>query len=490
LIQDAFSFNMRLMSRPALGKFLYQKYLDEVPDAEDPGIVRLLSRLSAPLSPRLLINSFFHALRCRDFSYLFSILEEKRFSPAQLLQQIDRIMYPGALLLEGRVDEVKGSMNAVTIDAHGIVLADREVFHSDYTFDLVKGEGLGWLLAGMERSNTCRLGPESELNPFSMEVYCRVYEILDLDELFEIMDRLDNIREVEELPYGMHMRVTNFEDDYNHGVTFMTGVIADLVINGDEFVIISQHQDTLDEFHSLFMLETDSPLISRGEYNLNLTSAYSYLSGQYLQFEDILLEAGDELAFEDGMRFITARYVLKDRGRVLERLRELHSLQFEIPGLYQVYYQLEPAAEHRVFLAEYLLGSNWVTVSAYGDRDMGLVRPVFEQDLYEALDFDGLEVREDGVFAMLSPEVRRLFPQLEAILKEIYLNKWYRFRMPNLSGMSPSEACQTEEGTRLLWTMFKRIKQKEQLRRMRGERRQIGLKEYLRKLNLAQEGES
>jgi hypothetical protein len=71
----------------------------------------------------------------------------------------------------------------------------------------------------------------------------------------------------------------------------------------------------------------------------------------------------------------------------------------------------------------------------------------------------------------------------------MYLNKWYHSHLPTLSGMSPSEACKTEEGTRLLWTMFKRIKQKEQQRRMRGERKQIGLKEYIRKLNLPQEKE-
>ena len=71
----------------------------------------------------------------------------------------------------------------------------------------------------------------------------------------------------------------------------------------------------------------------------------------------------------------------------------------------------------------------------------------------------------------------------------MYLNKWYNSHLSTLSGMSPSEACQTEEGTRLLWTMFKRIKKKEQQRRLRGEHKQIGLKEYIRKLNLPREGE-
>jgi len=489
LIQDAYNFNVRFMSRPALGKFLYQKYLDEKCSGE-LCLVNVLGQYCSPLSPRLLVNSFFHALRCQDFNYLFSILDESTYTQAQLLQQINRTMNPGALLLEGRVDEVKGSASSALINAHAIILSEREVFRSDFVFELTKRDEANWLIAGIERSGIKRLDQDSELNPFSMQVYCRVYEIMDLDELFEVLDRVDNIREVEELPYGMHMRVTNYEDDFNHGVTFMTGVIADMVINGDEFVVISQQEDTLADFHNLFMVEASSPLLPRGEYEMRLTSAYSYLNGQYLQFEDILLDVNDELAFEDGMRFITARYVVKDRARVLDRLQGLQSLQFEIPGQFQVYYQIEEGHDQPGFMAEYLLGSNWVTVSAFGDRDMGVIRLAFEKDMYDALEFDGLEIREDGIFAILSAEVKRIFPQLESTLKEIYLNKWYHSHMPNLSGMSPSEACQTEEGTRLLWTMFKRIKKKEQLRRMRGERKQIGLKEYLRKLNLPLEGEN
>ncbi|HPT69584.1 MAG TPA: hypothetical protein PKW50_05500, partial [Syntrophomonas sp.] len=65
-----------------------------------------------------------------------------------------------------------------------------------------------------------------------------------------------------------------------------------------------------------------------------------------------------------------------------------------------------------------------------------------------------------------------------------YLNKWYHSHLNSLRGMSPSEACQTEEGTRLLWSMFKKIRQKEKKRQMNGFRYRIGLKEYLRKVDL------
>jgi len=489
LISDAYKFNVRFMSRPALGKFLYQKYLDETLESGNISINAILQKLSPSLTPRQLVNSFFHALRCQDFNYLFSILAENKLSQGMLLQKINRAMNPGALLLEGQAEEVRGSHNTAELTAYSLTLYEREVYRSEYVFTIIKDPENNWLIAGIDQVANSKLDAGSTFNPFAVQVYCRVYEVINVDDLFEMLDLVDNIREVEELPYGMHMRVTCYDDDYNHGVTFMSGVIADLVINGDEFVVISQQHDTLEDFHNLFTVDQPNPLVSRGEYELSLTSAYSYLSGQYLQFEDILLDEGDELAFEDGMRFITARYALKDRKEVVRRIEGLQGLKIELSGQCQVFYQLDNCLDHPGFMAEYILGSNWITVSAFGEKDIGVIRHSFEENMYDALEFDGLEIREDGIFEILTQDVKKMYPHLEADLKQMYLNKWYNSHLSTLSGMSPSEACQTEEGTRLLWTMFKRIKKKEQQRRLRGEHKQIGLKEYIRKLNLPREGE-
>lgn len=486
LVKDAYKFNVRYMSRPALGKFLYQKYLDENVNFSDSSMYALLRRLSAKLAPRQLANSFFHALRCQDFNFIFSILDGKYLSQGQLLQHINQFMHPGALLLEGQVKEVRGSNNQVELTAYSITLYEREVYRSDYALTMLKDEA-DWLIAKVDRIANCKLEASSELNPFTVQVYCRVYEIIDIDELFEMLDQVDDIREISELPYGMHMRVTCFEDDFNHGVSLITGVMADLVINGDEFVIISRDKCITEDFHNLFMKEHMGPLTPRGEYELSLTSAYSYLSGQYLQFEDVLLDEDNDLSFEDGMHLITARYAVKDRADILAHLEELHSLRVILPGNCQVYYQLDDCPDQPGFMAEYVIGSNWITVSAFGDKDMVTIRQRFEENMYDVLEFDGLEIREEGIFEILTPEVKKLYPELEAALKEMYLNKWYNSHLPPLSGMSPSEACQTEEGTRLLWAMFKRIKQKERQRRLKGECKQIRLKEYMKKLNLTQE---
>lgn len=484
LLAEAHKLNVRYMSRPALGKFLYQPYLDENVDFSPAQVSALLRKISARLTPRQLGNSFFHAIRYQDYNYMLSILADEQSSQGDLFHQLNSVIHPGTLLMEGQVEEVHGSNDAAELSAFSIILQDRKVYRNEYKITLLKNTEGYWLIDKIEASNRMQLETGSNWNPFTMQVYCRVYEILDMDELFDLLDQVENIREVEELPYGMHMRVTCYNDDFNQGVSFMTGVIADLVINADEFVVVSQDKQVLDEFHHMLFDEFSYALQYRGEYEISLASAYSYLSGQYTNFEDILLDEDNEFAFEDGMRFITARYFVKDRAKVLQRLDSLNVLQVVLPEEQKVYYELENRTDNPGFFAEYMLSSNWVTVSAFGDRDMSRIRQKFEKDMYDALEFDGLEIREDSIFTILSPEVKKQYPALEAALKEMYLNKWYHSKLPTLHGMSPSEACETEEGTRLLWAMFKRIKQKEKKRQIQGDMRRIGLKEYMNRVDL------
>ncbi len=492
LLSEAYKLNIRYMSRPALGKFIYHKYLDEKNDLSDEQINVLLRSVSARLTPRQLGNSFFHALRYQDYNYILSILDDQESTQGFLLHQLNNTINPGAVLMEGQVEEVRASNDSAELSAFSITLHEREVYRSEYLIRLSKDASGNWCISAIDRISNLQLDADSRWNPFSMQVYCRVYEIMDIDELFDALDQVDDIREVEELPYGMHMRVNCYEDDFNHGVSFMTGVIADLVINADEFVLISQDKETIEEFHQLFTGEYVFSLLSRGEYEISLASAYSYLSGQYINFEDILLNEENETSdyvFEDGMRFITARYMIKDRDKVLIRLDALKSLRVDLHEDIQVYYELESLSDQPGIFAEYILGTNWISVSAFGEQDINVIRQHFEQNLYDALEFDGLELREEGIFAILSLDVKKQYPELESALKEMYLNKWYHSHLPNLRGMSPLEASQTEEGTRLLWTMFKRIKQKEKKRQMQGDVKRIGLKEYLRKVDLKKEGE-
>ncbi len=200
----------------------------------------------------------------------------------------------------------------------------------------------------------------------------------------------------------------------------------------------------------------------------------------------MLYQGEENPIYDDGMRLITTRYLVKDRERVIERIEELKTIKIKLDNSYTLYYQIVEENGSSNFFAEYLLGSSWVNVSAFGERDINLARQEFEEQMYECLEFDGMEVRNEGFFDILTTNVKREYPGLEPQLKEIYLDKWYHSQLSALSGMSPSEACQTEEGSRLLWAMFKNLKHNNKAPYMHY-RKNIGLKEYIRKVEQKKE---
>ncbi|MDR1616814.1 MAG: hypothetical protein LBR98_07380, partial [Syntrophomonadaceae bacterium] len=69
-IKQAYAFNVLNMTRPALGKFIYQKYLDQNVTLSKDQEYALLRKLSGNLEPVSFINHLFYALKNFDFHYL------------------------------------------------------------------------------------------------------------------------------------------------------------------------------------------------------------------------------------------------------------------------------------------------------------------------------------------------------------------------------------------------------------------------------------
>ncbi|NLB51494.1 MAG: hypothetical protein GX808_00965 [Syntrophomonadaceae bacterium] len=483
LISEAYANNIRYMSRPALGKYLYQKYLDfyNVPGSiDEAGLIR---RISARFNPRQLVNSFFYGLKQQDFAYLEALIYKPVLDGEGLIKKLDHLLRPGTILLEAYAQEVNFSGNIAEVSAHAVTSRENSLTASRLNFQLYKDGHKNWYIDNLKIMEQESLHHESETNPFTTEVLCRVYYIVDIDELFDTLEKIDNLHGMEELPYGVHMRITETEDDYSQGVTFINGVIADIVINnGEELVIISKYADTVTELHQLLSAEYHSSVISLGTYKVDMLTAYKYIGGQYINFEDILCDDNEEALFDDGMRFISARYMVKDRSKVTQCLDKLQDMAIEISADYHVYYQFNSKSGAPAFFAEYLLDANWLSISAFGENDLRIARQAFEANMQEYLEFDGLEAKRESIFDILNAGIKKDYPELEKALKEMYLNKWYYSSLSFLRGMSPSEASQTEEGKRLLWSMFKKIKQKDH-----GSRRRINLNEYIRKLEQKKE---
>lgn len=481
LVVQAYGFNIKNMTRPALGRFLYQKYLDYPVNLYDYEALTLTNRLSLKMNPAQIINSFFHALKYQDFDYIKSLTIEPGLSAQLLERNFSELLMPGAGLLEGQIDQVQGSKNSVWVQAFATTVIESEFYRNNYSFNLQRSGSGQWHISDIKFVQGELLNAAAD--SLQMEkISCRVYDILDLDRLFDILDRIENIYEVEELPCGMHMRINCLDDSLNQGVSFLTGVVADLVINGEELVLFSQKGSTLKDFEMILGQTPDSPIIIKLECHVGLLTAYNFLRGRYLSFSDAF-EAGErEPGLDDGMRFISTRYIIKDQSKVLNRIEEMQDFGVDLSGDIKIHYHLEDENDGSDYFAEFMVGSNWLTLSTFGDREMGMARQHLEDQMFDYLEVDGMEIREEGVFDVLTSEVKKEYPQLEGILKDVYLDKWSKSRLSTLSGMTPSEASQTEEGNRLLWSMLKKMTQKSNNRYLQGKKRYIQLHEYMHKL--------
>lgn len=476
LITEAYYWNLYKMTRPAIGKFLYNKYLDL--DVKFSAIEKqnLIYKLSGRLTPRQIVNSFYFSIKYQDFTYINAIWPHISLD---LMEESCRdLLGLSRIILEGQADQVFANATNAEVTSYALVVEGNHCYQLNYRFYLVRENGF-WIIQDIKLVDKTFISPSSPHNPYNIEVFCRVYEIMDLDELFELLEKIDNIREVVELPYGLHLRITTNGEDFNYGVSFLSGTLADIIINGDEFVIISRDYETLVDLHNLLFCHYIPPLHTRGEYQVDLVTAYNYVGGNYVSFEDVLILDTDHLAVANDFRFVTTIYLVKDRNKVLNYIKNISNAASIVDNDYTIFYQYEYKNEDKVLLAEYVLGEDWLTLSTFGHNDMYLVRQSLELSLYDCLELDGMEIREDGLFDILTIEMKKAYPDLEKFLKELYLNKWYNSSLDTLGGLSPSEALETEEGKKLLWGLIKKIYQIETRNLRRGKYSSVKIKEYI-----------
>jgi len=476
LIQEAYRFNKRFMSRPAPGRFLYGRFLKPASRLNEQEISDLIRKISGNLSPRQLINSFFLALKCRDMSYVKSCLDPDSDWAKKPPRLFNYLSQAGVLMLEGKADNIEHKPQGLEITAHTLILKDNHLYRYNYSFSMSHKSLRGWLINQIEKTGYRKIKDNEPLNPLNLRVYCRVYDILDLDSLIAALEGLDNVSELGELPYGIHLRIGLSEESNDKGVLFMADVYADLIINGDEFVLICQDEDHLNQLHSLLVRRGQLSVID--SYCLPLKKAYRYLNGQYLSFDDILLDNNEELCF------LSVRYLLKKNQPIKLYLNSLKPmLHLETAQRTHIYYQFENNSQDKpVFLAEYILENNWLTVSAFGDKDIALARKRLEKNFHHLLEFNGMEIREEGIFDILNQDIKNTGIELERILKDIYLDKWYYSKSSILNGMSPFEASKSKEGNRLLWMMFKIMHGQKKRDYYGGQNKRISFYEYRRKI--------
>lgn len=481
LIKEAYDVNRKNMTRPATGRFLYKKYLKAQVNVEEEELYSLTLKISADLMPRQLVNSFFYALKHKDYVYTASILEREKITLRNIKDLFSMVLRPGNLLLEARADDALLEGRTARVNGHLCIMEEKGTYKYTYVFKLGQDESLKWKICDVELTGKGELpfylNPDADREGFS----CLVYEILDIDELFIWLEEIRLLKVVEEIPRGIHLRVSPWydENEWDNGISFLNRGEVDLVINGDELVVICLDSDLIADWEEEIEIELAESLEFKGRYVADLLTVYSYIEGQYASFEDVVISQDEREMVSGGMRFLSARYLVKNRDEVYKFLSSLNGYTYDLSG-YHIFYQLEKRGEELLLEAEYILDGEYLTVSAFGEEELGSWRDNLWGKVGDHLEFIGMETRREGLFAVLTPEVKRAYPELEMLLKELYLNKWVKSSLPLLKGMTPGEAFQSLEGRRLLWDMFKQMKKSENNRQKKATF--IKFRDYMSKL--------
>ncbi|MGE5454817.1 MAG: hypothetical protein ACM3O9_06440, partial [Methylocystaceae bacterium] len=398
LVQEAHRQNVHYMTPPALGRCIYQPYLKHEALVAHSERVNLIRRLMPSLSPLETVNSFLHASRCGDNGLLDALCldGEEAFSA------YPEFTNEAQMLMEAQVNREVREENMAMLFVTAITACDDEVCQMEYVFTLVKRDE-GWLINHINRFRQERLRDDNPDNPYNHPVFCQVHQLIDVDNLFNGLEGFEDVREIGELPYGSHLRLTRMEYNRSQGVSFMTGILADIVINGEEIVIIAEDESDGRLIGDALIKADGSSLVK--EYTVDVVTAYSYISGEFASFEQALCP-DDNGIIEDNLKFISIRYATSDQERVATKLRELVARRFALADC-QAFYVLGQREGQEILLAEYLVGDNWVSISAFGDAELTRQRAWFEDNLRLVLEYDGVQLREGGLLGILDPDTRR-----------------------------------------------------------------------------------
>ncbi|WP_143156837.1 hypothetical protein [Thermosyntropha lipolytica] len=481
LIQKAYEVNRKNMISPPTGRFIYKKYLEAEVKAEEEKIYDLTLKLCSDLLPGQLINSFFYALKQKDYIYIASLLDRSRLALTDIKDLFAGVLKPGHLLLEAKADTVSRKEDGALVNGHLCLLEREGVYKYNYVFRINQSEDLRWKLFDVKLVAKSSMPAYHNWEPDKKGFFCSVYDIADIDGLFVWLEEIRLLKVVGEIPRGIHLRISPLydQDEWYNGVSFLGPGEVDLVINGDELVVVCLDADFLADLDEEIANELGEAVELKGRYEVDLLAVYSYIEGQYTFFEDVARSKDEEETSLGGVRFLSARYLVKNYARVYDFLALTGDCFYPLPD-YTIFYRLEKDGEEDLFGAEYILDKEYLTVSAFGEDDLRCRRDELSIKLCDDLEFMGMEIRREGIFAVLTSEVRRFYPGLEAVLKELYLNKWLKSRLPVLKGMTPGEAFQSREGQILLWDMFKQMKRSENS--LQKKACKVKFKDYINKL--------
>jgi hypothetical protein len=365
LLKEAYWFNQVFRSRPARGITQYRYLLDGPAGLDDKESQNLALRLSeGGLSPEMVVNAVFIALRNFDWGTVYDLLSAQAphrvTTREKYLSRRRRCLglFAQTAFLKSRIKRVEINGRLAEVEAYLIIDQKETLYRVEYSFKL-ENDGSQWLVRSFRQGTRARLEEEDPDNPLNFDVYCMVY---DCDQYVEIISLLDATPEVEfvgEFPLGVHYRWLQQTNPLSEGVDVTAGIYGELIVTDAELIIFSREEANTARIGNLFEERLEGEMAGRKQnYFLSASLVYAMFGGEFEYFEELLEELGVEVS-EGPIRAFTATYQVKNREKVIDRIKSFEVLELEVPGSDLTYhefvqvYEDEGARYGEGFIAEY-----------------------------------------------------------------------------------------------------------------------------------------
>ncbi|NPV27315.1 MAG: hypothetical protein HPY81_07730 [Firmicutes bacterium] len=500
LLRSAYTQNLYHQKRPARGFLQYGDLLKRPVNLTEEEEARLFQRLGqSELRPDQVVNAYFVALRNCDWALMYNLLSPKstarrRTRAEYVAAKVKKESKQPALFLKTTIVDQVVRKKTAEIKANLVSDEDEHLMITEYQFKLTRGDA-GWLISGVRVLNQREVGPEDEENPLNYRVFCVVYDVGSFTKVESLLESLPEVETFTEFDYGVHYRWGQHPNPISEGINVSETIFAEFILTDEELIVFSREQLNLDSVCSLLEDRLAPKSISfKHQYYLDVTLVYAILSGEFNCFEEMLSELAEE-EDEEAEPLYAATYEIEDLARVLKKLHTFNVVEFDTPEGVKVFYEFENlqtkedgSQAGQGFIAEYRLTNDYLMVSAFGHDYLAIVCSELEKGIKKAIRLVDVQQREEDLSIFMAEGIEIPQEVMERLRKK-ELSRWLETEMPALHGMTPLEAKKSLEGRKLLWELFKSMKdlQKELIRK--GLHPQLDYREYIKAIGLEKDGQ-
>ena len=495
LLQEAFLHNQINGRHAARPIYQYRRWLEQPSGLTDEEAEQLTFRLKpARVTPAQAVNAHLLAENNGDWGLIYDLAPQRSalrrqrrgdFIRQRLNEQPRARKYlQTSILSEG----LKRRTAEVRVQA--VLEAEERLYRAETAFSLYREEG-EWKIAREKLLSRQEMEENDPNSPLNYEVYCSLYDVREAAEVQAFLSELPEVELFAEFPTGLHYRWAQYPNPLNEGINIASSIFGEFILAEGELLVLAQDRNNLDAICTLLESRlSDSSIVYRQQYYLDISLAYAVTSGEFSSFEELLSELAMEEP-EERLPLVVATYQVSHLSPVLRRLRSFTVFEFDMPEGVKVFYEFEQirSGSGRTetgegFVAEYRVTPSYLTVATFGREYLNLICQELERGLKNELKLVDVEEQEEG-FPLLAAISRPNVPREKLVRwQQKELKRWMETEMPALGGMTPLQAKRSLKGRQLLWGLFKHMKNVQKDLQSKGLNNPIDYREYIRAVGM------